>query len=599
MKILIYLIQVSACTGIFYLFYHLVLRRLTFFTINRWYLLSTLVLSFAIPLITIPAESIPQSYSLSATSFSTITEIYVPVSPAKIALPVTAVAAPYDWMGLLLLLYFLVAGILTAYLLVSFGILYRGLKVEIIARLGKVKVMKANKHFRNSSFLNYIFINEEELSAAEMNQIISHELIHVEQMHSVDKIVVRIAQIVLWFNPFIHAYANAVDANHEYEVDNKVSVNADKEAYVNLLLRLADPGNWLIGHQFSKFPLSRRIAMLFIKPSKNAKKLIYLLVLPLIVISSLVFANRGLNNRSVKKTSKIAVRDTTHDINSAIVNRELKSKSIEKLSKIAVRNTTNDISSKVLNDQSTRPKSSWQIDSTSRQKTQDMEKYLKDTREMVKQGKYKEGLERYNWFYQHALESAPAMAGVRNSFMISDWKSLGDVYPPAMAALRETRDQKTRQVAGREGDLSNLFRDVIALNRTLGNNPGTIALFQTVARSSPDDAKKLWIYVDGVMFAAKRYDIIRTYGRDPLSEFAVVKAHYDKLTEASNNPRMAAAVSTLKILAKNNFTEESLQVIQYALFVKNIKAAKEIQQKAMAVAEDYRLRDGIPADKKN
>jgi hypothetical protein len=53
MGAIIYLLQVSACMGLFYGFYYLMLSRLTFFTINRWYLVATLVLSFVIPLLTI------------------------------------------------------------------------------------------------------------------------------------------------------------------------------------------------------------------------------------------------------------------------------------------------------------------------------------------------------------------------------------------------------------------------------------------------------------------------------------------------------------------------------------------------------------------
>jgi beta-lactamase regulating signal transducer with metallopeptidase domain len=202
MKTIIYLVQVSACTGFFYLFYHLVLRRLTFFTINRWYLLSTLMLSFAIPLITIPVESIPQNYSLDMASLSSISEIDVPSIPENISIPVKVINAPFDAISLLPVLYFLVAGILTVYLLVSIGRLYTGLKGKLLVKLGNVKVIKVDTHFKNSSFLNYIFINEEELTASEMKQIIAHEMIHIRQLHSIDKLLGRITQIILWFNPF-------------------------------------------------------------------------------------------------------------------------------------------------------------------------------------------------------------------------------------------------------------------------------------------------------------------------------------------------------------------------------------------------------------
>ncbi|MBK7635169.1 MAG: hypothetical protein IPJ13_13515 [Saprospiraceae bacterium] len=49
---------------------------------------------------------------------------------------------------------------------------------------------------------------------------------------------------------------------------------------------------------------------------------------------------------------------------------------------------------------------------------QDMQKYLSETKEMVTQKKYKEALERYIWFQDHALEYNKAMSGVRLSFCI-------------------------------------------------------------------------------------------------------------------------------------------------------------------------------------
>src|SRR5689334_9527822 len=82
---------------------------------------------------------------------------------------------------------------------------------------------------------------------------------------------------------------------------------------------------------------------------------------------------------------------------------------------------------------------------------QDMQQYLTDTKRMVKEGKYKEALDRYIWFHEHALEHDSAMMGVRLSFALSDWKSLADVYPPAMNALKETRETTTKQLIDNVG----------------------------------------------------------------------------------------------------------------------------------------------------
>src|SRR5688572_1277092 len=49
----IYILKLSISLSIVYLFYQLVLRRLTFFNSNRWYLIGYTVLSFLIPFINI------------------------------------------------------------------------------------------------------------------------------------------------------------------------------------------------------------------------------------------------------------------------------------------------------------------------------------------------------------------------------------------------------------------------------------------------------------------------------------------------------------------------------------------------------------------
>src|SRR5258708_25812995 len=51
----IYLIKLSVSLLIIFLFYHFVLRKLTFYNHNRWYLLGYTLLSFFIPFINISA----------------------------------------------------------------------------------------------------------------------------------------------------------------------------------------------------------------------------------------------------------------------------------------------------------------------------------------------------------------------------------------------------------------------------------------------------------------------------------------------------------------------------------------------------------------
>ena len=75
MELFLYFVKVSACTAIFYSFYHFVLSRFTFFNFNRWYLIGTLVLSFIVPLLSVTIEkevAFPTQIALENTNNAAI-----------------------------------------------------------------------------------------------------------------------------------------------------------------------------------------------------------------------------------------------------------------------------------------------------------------------------------------------------------------------------------------------------------------------------------------------------------------------------------------------------------------------------------------------
>src|SRR5215467_4492470 len=60
-----YMIKISACYAVAYLFYWLVLRRLTNYKSNRFYLLFTSLFAFVIPLLRLDLFVSPQTISQS------------------------------------------------------------------------------------------------------------------------------------------------------------------------------------------------------------------------------------------------------------------------------------------------------------------------------------------------------------------------------------------------------------------------------------------------------------------------------------------------------------------------------------------------------
>jgi len=224
---------------------------------------------------------------------------------------------------------------------------------------------------------------------------------------------------------------------------------------------------------------------------------------------------------------------------------------------------------------------------------EDMQKYLNYTQDLMLQGKNEEALERFLWFHDHALEHEPAMYGVRLSFALMYWKELGDSYPPALTAMKKTRDDKTILLENQKGN-PNLFHDVMSLNETLGDDDKTIMLFRRLDQEQKDLAAQCWDMAKTPIIKAKAYDLIKKHIGNPVREFVKVKAMYEQNTEMYGGKNFG---ESFKAWNENNLVEETLRLIEVAIALDETKAAKEIQEKGLAIVDDHRLRDAIPAEK--
>lgn len=220
----------------------------------------------------------------------------------------------------------------------------------------------------------------------------------------------------------------------------------------------------------------------------------------------------------------------------------------------------------------------------------DMQKYLSTTQDLVKRGEHQDALTRFIWFHDHSLEHDPAMYGVRLSFALAYWKQLADEYPPALEAMIGIRDRKTTLLLSGKAKTA-LFHDVVALNRTLEEDQKTIDLFERFDAERPQEARDLWEVAKDALFEAKRYDIIAKYIGDPRTEFIKIKAMYDMNTAMYGDDRFKDP--HFKEYNENRFVEESLRLIEVASQLSNSAAAYDIQEKALAVLDDPRLRAAV------
>jgi hypothetical protein len=233
-----------------------------------------------------------------------------------------------------------------------------------------------------------------------------------------------------------------------------------------------------------------------------------------------------------------------------------------------------------------------------RAQAQDMRQYLDETREMVRGGRFEEALERMVWFHHHALDYGPGMAGVRLSFALSDWKQLGDVYPPARAALVATRDTTLQQLLENPGE-SRHFQDLNGLNRVLGEESLILDVFAQLAAEHPEAAKNHWSSPDRpgtatrLALEAKRLDLLRAHGVDLLLEFDRERQQRESMIRAveRGDPRIAERA---KQSVDRRLVEQSLLLIEIGLALGQEANARTIQERALAIIPDQRIRGAIP-----
>jgi hypothetical protein len=314
-SIFFYILKLSVALAAVHLFYQLVLRRLTFYNWNRWYLLGYTILAFLIPFINITPI-------LESNEWSDVRIInWVPVINEG-----TALQDMHDNSGSLnlssgnILIIIMMSGAVFLFvrLIIQFISFNRMRQKAIPFAENGLTIYQVNENIIPFSFGNSIFINKHLHSEEELREIIKHEFIHVKQKHSMDIIWGELLCLLNWYNPFAWLLKRSIRQNLEFIADNKVVQNGiDKKEYQYLLLKVIGNSQYSIATQFNFSSLKKRIAMM--NKTKSAKLQVgrFLFLFPVLAIILLAFRNSFNNDSTNAKTNKqvVILTDTIPDVN--------------------------------------------------------------------------------------------------------------------------------------------------------------------------------------------------------------------------------------------------------------------------------------------
>jgi hypothetical protein len=136
---------------------------------------------------------------------------------------------------------------------------------------------------------------------------------------------------------------------------------------------------------------------------------------------------------------------------------------------------------------------------------------LGDAETDAREGRYEAALTKYVWFHEHALDTQPSLYAVRLTYALTDWYDLGQLYPPALERLKQTRDQAEKQVAEHQGDVFEAFNDMLSINELLGNEDRTVESFILLDKDAPDVARRAYHVVQPALIRSKNYTLCGRY----------------------------------------------------------------------------------------
>ncbi len=304
-QIVDYLIKVSICLSVVVLFYHLFLRRLTFYNWNRWYFLGYTLLSFLIPLINIMPQLQKQQWDQN------LALLWVPALATHVPATQPAPENHFNYwhvaIGLLLVgsLVFFIRFLIKYH---SFIVLKRNAS---LIQTQFTNIYQSDAAITPFSFGKAIFINSHLHTEEELKKIIRHEFVHVQQKHTVDIIWCEWLVIFNWYNPFVWLLQHALKQNLEFIADQQaLRSGIDKQQYQYLLLRVLGSQQFSFTSPFNFSSLKKRIIMMNSLKSARVKLLKFLFLLPVVAVLLLAFRKES-EPKPAHYLSTVIVADTS------------------------------------------------------------------------------------------------------------------------------------------------------------------------------------------------------------------------------------------------------------------------------------------------
>ncbi len=333
----IYFGKVILASGVMFLYYQLFLKDKTFHHYNRFYLLAMVLVSLLLPLL-----------KVSYFTLEVNNDIYLLISKLNNN-NLKSNENAFSYFQLFAVAF----GLVSIFLLARF--LFGVYKISLFKKSFPKENFEGINFYQTdlnnapfSYFRNLFWKNSILIQSDLGKQILKHEMVHIEQKHTLDKIFIETVKSLFWFNPFFYLIQKEIHLIHEYLADKKALKHSDTKAFAQMLLASRFSGKMIPATSpFLSSNLKKRLKMLQ-KPKTKFSYARRILALPLFFALAFAYLVNAKNkeikatNLEIQKAAKELLSETSNVQNNTVqdtlkanskVNELLSSSALEKANK--------------------------------------------------------------------------------------------------------------------------------------------------------------------------------------------------------------------------------------------------------------------------
>lgn len=270
-----YILKANLLLIFFGLFYLIFLKRETFYQLNRWFFVGSIIVSITAPFITftktVLVDPIPVEFYVNDSENVIINEV--------VKEPSFLETIDLQQSAVFVLLF--ISSVLIFRKMYAVAKLYRSIKK--LPNLGDSNIKINTNTETVYSFYKWIVVPENFFQWQNHQLILDHESIHLNQKHTFDLILVEMVAAVFWFNPLIKILQRHINSNLEFIVDAQMVQKTEPVLYQKNLLLFQAQKTIQFANSYSASEIKSRILQLNSKKSTNMKKLKFLLATPALI----------------------------------------------------------------------------------------------------------------------------------------------------------------------------------------------------------------------------------------------------------------------------------------------------------------------------